>query len=260
MTPQPACSAGSRLRRSRSPSARPTRAPASTRSATRPTAPIRRSSPGPSTPPARSTSRARASPTVKYRAFDRIGNDSGVQSQAVRRRHRPPQTTIDATPAAATQDTTPTFEFSADEPGSVFEYRLGGGLGDRDEPAHARTARRRHVHVRGARDRRRGERRPSPPCSSSPSTRPRRTRRSPRARRSPPTRRAPPSRSLRATPARPSSACSTAPRSADCPTSLKSYAGLTEASHTSRCAKDAAGNLDATPAPVHVDGRPDRAS
>ena len=34
---------------------------------------------------------------------------------------------IDASPAAATQDTTPTFAYSSDEAGATFEHRLDGG-------------------------------------------------------------------------------------------------------------------------------------
>ena len=65
--------------------------------------------------------------TVKYRAFDRIGNDTGVQSQTVRIDTIAPGTTIDSAPAAATQDTTPTFAFSSPETGSTFQVRLNGG-------------------------------------------------------------------------------------------------------------------------------------
>ena len=65
--------------------------------------------------------------TVKYRAFDRIGNDSGVLAQTVRIDTIAPDTTLDSTPAAATQDTTPTFAFSSPEPGTTFQVRLNGG-------------------------------------------------------------------------------------------------------------------------------------
>ncbi len=64
--------------------------------------------------------------TVKYRAFDRIGNDTGVQAQAVRIDTIAPDTTIDSTPAAATQDTTPTFAFSS-EIGATLQARVNGG-------------------------------------------------------------------------------------------------------------------------------------
>ena len=65
--------------------------------------------------------------TVKYRAFDRIGNDTGVQTQTVRIDTIAPDTTIDSAPAAATQDTTPTFAFSSPEAGSTFQVRVDGG-------------------------------------------------------------------------------------------------------------------------------------
>ena len=65
--------------------------------------------------------------TVKYRAFDRIGNDTGVLTRTVRIDTVAPGTTIDSAPAAATQDTTPTFAFSSPEAGSTFQVRIGGG-------------------------------------------------------------------------------------------------------------------------------------
>ena len=64
--------------------------------------------------------------TVKYRAFDWIGNDTGVQMQTVRIDTIAPDTTIDSTPAAATQDTTPSFAFSS-EGGATFQVRVSGG-------------------------------------------------------------------------------------------------------------------------------------
>ena len=106
--------------------AAPTQAPASTRSATRPTAPTRRSSPATSTRGA-FTVAAEGVTTVKYRAFDRIGNDTGVLAQTVRIDTVAPDTTIDSAPAAATQDTTPTFAFSSAEPGTTFQARVDGG-------------------------------------------------------------------------------------------------------------------------------------
>ena len=65
--------------------------------------------------------------TIKYRAFDRITNDTGVQSQTIRIDTVAPQTTIDSSPAAATQDTTPTFAFSSPESGSTFQVSVNGG-------------------------------------------------------------------------------------------------------------------------------------
>ncbi len=65
--------------------------------------------------------------TVKYRAFDRIGNDTGVQTQTARIDTVAPDTTVDSAPAAATQDTTPTFAFSSPEAASTFAVRVNGG-------------------------------------------------------------------------------------------------------------------------------------
>ena len=65
--------------------------------------------------------------TVKYRAFDRIGNDTGVLTKTVRIDTVAPDTAIDSTPAAATPDTTPTFAFSSSEPGTTFQARVDGG-------------------------------------------------------------------------------------------------------------------------------------
>ena len=65
--------------------------------------------------------------TVKYRAFDRIGNDTGVLAQTVRIDTVAPDTAIDSAPAAATQDTTPTFAFSSAEPGTTFQARVDAG-------------------------------------------------------------------------------------------------------------------------------------
>ncbi|MGH3071841.1 MAG: beta strand repeat-containing protein [Gaiellaceae bacterium] len=65
--------------------------------------------------------------TINYLAFDRVGNDTGVQTQAIRIDTIAPDTTIDSAPAGATQDTTPTFAFSSPEAGSTFEVRIDGG-------------------------------------------------------------------------------------------------------------------------------------
>ena len=65
--------------------------------------------------------------TVKYRAFDRIGNDTGVLAQTVRIDTVAPETAIDSAPAAATPDTTPTFAFSSTEPGTTFQARVDAG-------------------------------------------------------------------------------------------------------------------------------------
>ena len=65
--------------------------------------------------------------TVKYRAFDRVGNDTGVLTRTVRIDTIAPDTTIDSTPGGATQDTTPIFAFSSPEAGATFQTRLNGG-------------------------------------------------------------------------------------------------------------------------------------
>ena len=79
--------------------------------------------------------------TVKYRAFDRIGNDTGIQTQTVRIDTIAPGTTIDSAPAAATRhDAHLRVQLARawlDLPGSP-RRRL---VDDRDEPAHARAAR-----------------------------------------------------------------------------------------------------------------------
>ncbi len=65
--------------------------------------------------------------TIKYRAFDLIGNDTGVQTQTIRIDTIVPDTTIDSSPAAASPDPTPTFTFSSPEAGTTFQVRLNGG-------------------------------------------------------------------------------------------------------------------------------------
>ena len=179
--------------------------------------------------------------TVKYRAFDRIGNDTGVLAQTVRIDTVAPDTAIDSTPAAATQDTTPTFAFSSSEAGATFEVRLDGGAWTSGEPAHS-GPRRGLAHLRGARDRPAGNVDATPATftwtvdTTAPNT---------NITSSPPTRRTRParaSRSPRPRPARASSSASTAARSRDC-SSPKTYSGLTEGSHTFQVrATDAAGN------------------
>ena len=65
--------------------------------------------------------------TVKYRAFDRVGNDTGVLTQTIRLDTVAPSTVLDSTPNAATQDTTPTFAFSSPDGGVSFQTRVNGG-------------------------------------------------------------------------------------------------------------------------------------
>ena len=65
--------------------------------------------------------------TVKFRAFDRVGNTEAVQSIQVRLDTIDPQTTIDTGPSGSLSDTSAAFTFSSDEAGSTFECRLDGG-------------------------------------------------------------------------------------------------------------------------------------
>ena len=188
--------------------------------------------------------------TVKYRAFDRIGNDTGVQTQTVRIDTIAPGTTIDSAPAAATQDTTPTFAFSSPEAGSTFQVRAERRLVDDRDAARSRSARSPRTRTRS---------RCARPTSPATSTRrrprsPSRSTRRPRTRRSPPprpqrrARRARASRSRLGRRPRLRVPASTAAPFADC-SSPTSYTGLTEAAHTFEVrAEDAAGNLDPTPA------------
>ncbi|MDQ3178645.1 MAG: Ig-like domain-containing protein, partial [Actinomycetota bacterium] len=186
--------------------------------------------------------------TVKYRAFDRIGNDTGIQSQLVRIDTVAPQTTIDANPGAATQDTTPTFAFSADET-STFEYSLNGGswtaatspltLGALTENTY--TFEVRATDVAGNID-------ASPasfvftvdttPANTTLTSTPPVASSSANA-----------SFSFTASDAGPAFECNLDGGGWTSCTSPKAYAGLAEASHTFEVrAKDAAGNVDATPA------------
>ena len=187
--------------------------------------------------------------TVKYRAFDRIGNDSGVLTQAVRIDTVAPDTTIDSAPSAATQDTTPTFAFSSTEAGSTFQVRVDGGawttetspltLGPLAESTYAFDVR--AIDAAGNVDATPAsftftvDTTPanttitsSPPAASNSTSA---------------------SFSFTASDAGPGFECRLDGGAfADC-SSPKSYAGLTEAAHTFEVrAEDAAGNVDATPA------------
>ena len=192
---------------------------------------------------------AEGATTVKYRSFDRIGNDTGVLAQTIRIDTVAPDTAIESTPAAATPDTTPTFAFSSPEPGTTFQARVDGGswttaaspltLGPLAESTY--TLEVRAIDAAGNVD--------MTPASftftidttpanttitSSPAANSNATS---------------VSFSFTASDAGPGFECRLDGGAfADC-TSPKSYAGLTEAAHTFEVrAEDAAGNVDATPA------------
>jgi hypothetical protein len=66
--------------------------------------------------------------TFEVRATDPAGNvDPTPASRSFTVDTVAPQTTIDAAPGALTSDPTPTFEFSADQPGATYECRVDGG-------------------------------------------------------------------------------------------------------------------------------------
>jgi Bacterial Ig domain len=62
-----------------------------------------------------------------YKASDGSADSNLAATTTVNVDTRAPETTIDAGPAGATGDTTPTFEFSASETGSSFECSVDGG-------------------------------------------------------------------------------------------------------------------------------------
>ena len=65
--------------------------------------------------------------TVRVRATDVAGNTAAPSSLTFTYDTTAPQTTIDDGPADPTTSTDPSFEFSANEPGSTFECRRDGG-------------------------------------------------------------------------------------------------------------------------------------
>ena len=66
--------------------------------------------------------------TFEVRTTDPAGNvDPTPASRSFTVDTAAPQTTIDSGPSGPTNDATPTFEFSADQPGSTFECRIDGG-------------------------------------------------------------------------------------------------------------------------------------
>ncbi|HEU6444896.1 MAG TPA: Ig-like domain-containing protein, partial [Gaiellaceae bacterium] len=64
--------------------------------------------------------------TFEVRAVDMAGNPDGSPASRAFTIETPPETTIDSGPSALTNDSTPTFTFSADEP-ATFQCRLDGG-------------------------------------------------------------------------------------------------------------------------------------
>ena len=62
-------------------------------------------------------------------ATDAAGNSSGCSADSISyiEDSTAPETTIESGPSGPTNDPTPTFEFTADEPGSTFECRLDDG-------------------------------------------------------------------------------------------------------------------------------------
>ena len=71
------------------------------------------------------------------RATDPAGNvDPTPASRSFTVDTAAPQTTIDSGPSGPTNDTTPTFAFSADQAGSTFECRVDGGAWASCSSAH----------------------------------------------------------------------------------------------------------------------------
>ena len=202
----------------------------------------------------RTTFAARAARFVRIRALTRAtafgislwdarvygGSDPGPDGT-------PPDTTMDSGPSGPTNAASPTFGFSANEPGSWFECRIdGGGWGECSAPHTAGPlADGGHSFDVRATDPA-GNPTPPPPLAASPSTRPRRIRGSTTARPVPRPMPRPRSTSQRTSP-RPSSAGSTA-MAGVCPARYTT-APLPDGAHTLDVrATDPAGNVDPTPA------------
>jgi Ca2+-binding RTX toxin-like protein len=70
---------------------------------------------------------ANATTTISAKASDAAGNDSSCSPAVTYSEDAtPPETHIDSGPTSSTDDTTPTFAFSASEAGSTFECRVDG--------------------------------------------------------------------------------------------------------------------------------------
>ncbi len=65
--------------------------------------------------------------SFSYKASDGNSDSNGATTTTVNVDTKAPQTTIDAGPVGVANDSTPTFEFSASEPGSSFECSIDGG-------------------------------------------------------------------------------------------------------------------------------------
>ena len=202
--------------------------------------------------------------TFEVRATDAAGNvDATPATPHVHRRHDArPTTTITSGPTGPTNDTTPTFAFTSTEAGSTFECRVdAAAFAACTSPFTTAALGDGAAHVRGARDRRRRQRRrDAGDRGRSRSTRPRRTRRSTAAR---PGRRTTPRRRSRSPPTEAGSTF-------ECRVDGGAFAACTLAVHDRDArptaphtfevrAIDAAGNVDATPATRDVHRRHRRA-
>ena len=170
----------------------------------------------------------------------------------------PPNTSITSQPADPTNATGASFAFSS-EAGASYEVRLDGGawIPSASPKIYSGLARG-HLHLRGARDRRRGQRRRDAGLVHVDGRHDaRRTRPSPRRPPSVEPDRAQASRSRRPMPARASRLASTAAPVADCQPEA-STAGLTEGAHTFEVRATDAGRQPGRDAgELHLDGRPD---
>ena len=97
--------------------------------------------------------------TFEVRATDAAGNvDLSPATFAWTVDTAAPNTTITGNPASPTNAAGATFSFTSSEGSSTFECRLeGGSVGLMHDAGLLRLARRGRTHLRGARDRRRGE-------------------------------------------------------------------------------------------------------
>jgi hypothetical protein len=82
---------------------------------------------GTPSPSLRYTATAVGADSFSYKASDGSSDSNEATTTTVNVDTKAPQTTIEAGPAAVTGDSTPTFEFTASEPGSSFECSVDGG-------------------------------------------------------------------------------------------------------------------------------------